>query len=151
MITIKIPPHQISNTQIREWGEVMKMAKRASSLAGDAAKDVKKRMGLMGDNPNAYLLYTDDPTSAVLMAACGDMAAICGASEIVGVLTVMGENFPADAFEAERPSPDHPRIAALWLAPSKQFCPRCRSYRKDNPAAELCERCETVIGASHAH
>lgn len=134
--------------ELSEWGDIMRMARRAASLAASCPEttEAKKRLTLLGDCPNAFVLYTDDPTTAGLLMCCPDMPAICNASEIVGVCIVMQENFPSDSFEAERPSLEHPRIAAPWVAPSKGFCPRCRSYSKQDQSAELCARCTNVIG-----
>ena len=125
---------------IREWGAVMRLARRAALLAGEE----QRRLGrVMEQEDSSIMLYTDDPTTAGLFARNSDMAAMCKTSSIEGVCIVMGDNFPPAAHEAERDDPELPRVAAMWFPALGDKCPRCRLFRRTE--GEVCKTCERTI------
>jgi len=122
---------------VNEWGEVMRLARRASLLAGEE----QRRLGRISEQEDSsILLYTDDPTTAGLFLRCEDMSAICKVSSIEGVCIVMGEKFPPSAHEAERDDLEMPRVAAMWFPAPGVKCPRCRLFRRIEKD-ELCSKC----------
>jgi len=125
---------------IIEWGEIMRMARRASHLA---IEDARRRGAITDPLQSAILLYTDDPSTAGLFLCNPDMAEICNASEIEGIC-IAGEGFPAAAFEAARDDIQLPRVAAMWFPATGRKCPRCRKYTAREPA-DLCQRCASVV------
>ncbi len=128
---------------IAEWGAIIRMARRASNLAVDDAK----RQSLITDPLSAaVMIFTDDPTAAAVMAIDPDLKVYCGVSQIEGVATVMGENFPPAAFEAERTDKDMPRVAAMFFHAAGTKCPRCRLVGNDG--TELCARCTAMMEAA---
>ena len=123
------------------WGIIMRLARKAANLA---VEDMRRKGIITDPLQAAVMLYTDDPTSAVFMAACEDLADICNVSTIEDVATVMGEKFPMQSFEAPRQDPEFPRMAALGFLAVGHKCPRCRKYTA--PAEDaLCPRCDGVV------
>lgn len=125
---------------IREWGSVMRLARRAALLAGEE----QRRLGRVTEQEDSsIMLYTDDPTTAGLFARNSDMAAMCKTSGIEGVCIVMGDKFPPAAHEAERDDPELPRVAAMWFPAPGDKCPRCRLFRRTE--GEVCKTCERTL------
>lgn len=125
---------------LMEWGEVMRLARRASFLASEA----QRQAGRISDPlDGSIFLYTDDPTTACWFKLEPDMAAICKTSAIEGVAILMGESFPKDAWEAGRADPEMPRVAAMWFPPPGTKCPRCRNFTVPG-SEELCRPCQTT-------
>jgi len=97
---------------INEWGEVMQLARRASSLATEDAR----RRGIIRDRLEASLIIlTDCPVTAGWFAFSDDLAAICGVSHIASVRIMfanLGDHIPAGMFEAVRADTDMPRVWA---------------------------------------
>jgi hypothetical protein len=129
---------------IAEWGAIMRLARRASFLATEDAR----QKGLIRDpEQSAIMLYTDCPTTGTWFnAKRGETARICKASQIEGVAIVMGENFPPESFEAERSDLELPRVAAMFFYPTGSYCPRCRTWNVVD-GHEMCRRCEQMIFA----
>lgn len=125
---------------IAEWGAIMKLARRASMLATESQR---KAGNITDPLDSAILIYTDDPTSAAIFAACPDLHNICKTSHIEGVYCRM--DFPLDAFEAERGSDELPRVAAMYSPAIGTKCPRCWNYRTPN-GQELCNFCMGWMG-----
>lgn len=129
---------------INNWGGVMRMARRASTLA---TEDARKKKLITDPEESSILLYTDDPTTATWFSytnSVGDLRAICKTSHIEGVTIMMGENFPPAAFEAERPDPEWPRVAAMFFRAPGTKCPRCRLWRNISPNP-ICDPCTLMI------
>jgi len=127
-------------TDIGDWGAAMRLARRASLLAGEE----QRRLGRVTEQEDSsMMLYTDDPTTAALFALTSDMAAICKTSAIEGVCIVTGEDFPPAAHEAERDDPELPRVAAMWFTAPGNKCPRCRLFRQTD--GEVCKPCEKTL------
>ena len=125
---------------IREWGSVMRLARRAALLAGEE----QRRLGRVTEQEDSsIMLYTDDPTTAGLFARNSDMAAMCKTSAIEGVCIVMGDKFPPAAHEAERDDLELPRVAAMWFPAPGDKCPRCRLFRRTE--GEVCKTCERAL------
>lgn len=130
----------MTNESIREWGAVMRLARRAALLAGEE----QRRLGRVTEQEDSsIMLYTDDPTTAGLFARNSDMAAMCKTSGIEGVCIVMGEDFPPAAHEAERDDPELPRVAAMWFPAFGDKCPRCRLFRRTE--GDVCKTCEKTL------
>lgn len=127
-------------SDISEWGAAMRLARRASLLAGEE----QRRLGRVTEQEDSsIMLYTDDPTTAGLFANNPDMAAMCKTSSIEGVCIVMGDKFPPAAHEAERDDPELPRVAAMWFPAHGDKCPRCRLFRWTE--GEVCKTCEKTL------
>ena len=127
-------------TGIREWGAVMRLARRASLLAGEE----QRRLGRVTEQEDSsIMLYTDDPTTAGLFVRNSDMAVVCKTSAIEGVCIVMGDKFPPAAHEAERDDTELPRVAAMWFPAPGNKCPRCRLFRWTE--GEVCNPCEKTL------
>lgn len=128
-------------------GAILQMARRASHLAFDDAK----RAGIC-KNPMdaAMLIYTDCPCTSAWLSRFPDLPEICGVSQIEGVACGMGDLFPPSSFEAERPDPDMPRVAAMFFFAEGTKCPRCRKVVSDCDVNGLCPRCRRVTLA-HLH
>lgn len=133
----------VAGPDIHQWGAVMRAARRAASLA---AEEMRQRKVIMDPLESSILLYTDDPTTAALFAHEADMAAICKASAIEGVVITMGDRFPPAAHEAPRDDMELPRVAAMWFPAPGEKCPRCRNYTQ--PAdLETCRPCGLAVRA----
>lgn len=127
-------------SESESWGAVMRLARRAAFLASEE----QRQLGRITDPlESSILLYTDDPTTAHLFRACGDMAAICKASSIEDIRTVMADKFPPASHEAERDDPELPRVAAMWFPPNGEKCLRCRNYTV--VAGDICARCTAML------
>lgn len=126
---------------IEEWGEIMKLARRAAMLA---TEDARAKKLITDPLESAVLIYTDDPTAATFFLVEPDLAAICKVSAIEGVCIIMGEKFPPAAFEAQRADLEFPRVAALWFPPLYAKCPRCRNYTRPEEA-DICPKCEKQV------
>ncbi len=126
-----------------EWGATMRMARSASS---QASEDMRRRKVIKDPLASSILLYTDDPTTAGWFLNEPDMASICNASAIEGVVIVMGEQFPPASFEAVRTDPELPRVAAMWFPAPGLKCPRCRNFTRPSES-DVCAICETQTRA----
>lgn len=126
---------------ISEWGDVMRLARRSSSLA---IADARQR-GLIKDPLDAaIMLFTDDPDADAMLSDNDDLKHICLVSEIIGISTVTSGSFPPSSFEAVRPEASYPRIAAMFFHAVGGKCPRCR-LRGGLGERGICARCETII------
>ena len=125
---------------VSEYGQVIRMVKRASSLAVASAPK--------GTSPkaSAILVYTDDPTIAAMLSREQDLRHFARVSQIEGICFARDGQFPEGTHEAERPSPDAPRIAALWFPAQGDECPRCQLFHRELTDG-LCARCDRVIAA----
>ena len=120
-----------------EWGDIMKMARSASSLA---TEDARKK-GLITDPlDSSILLYTDCVCTAHIISSQEDMEKICKTSNIEDVCVSFNSGFPPDAFEAPRIDVKSPRIAAMFFRAIGSKCPRCRNYTKQE-GEEICVTC----------
>jgi hypothetical protein len=126
---------------ISEWGQCVRLARRASSLA---CEEMRAKGRITDPLDSSIMLYTDDPTTAGIFATCSDMAAICKTSAIEGVAIVIGENFPPSAFEVRVDDLELPRVAAMYFPAPGTKCPRCRNFTKRD--LDVCAQCATVVG-----
>jgi hypothetical protein len=123
---------------MEHWGELMKMARRAATLA---TEEMRKRGVISDPLDSSILLYTDDPTTAALFSTQNDMATICKTSAIEGIC--IADAFPPASHEAERMDMEFPRVAAMYFRAPGSKCPRCRNYTVA-PEDEICGRCERL-------
>ena len=126
--------------KISEWGAVMRLARRAASLA---TEDTRLKGKITDPLESSIAIYTDCPVTAGIFYRCGDMAAICKTSAIEFVATVMGDKFPGGAFEADRDDLEMPRVAAMFFPSPGTKCPRCRNYTVSH--GEVCAACKERV------
>jgi hypothetical protein len=123
-------------------GDLIKLARRSGFLA---LNDAKKKNICQNPMNAALLIYTDCPCTAAWFSRLEDFENYLGVSQIVATACVIGEDFPEDSFEAKRPDPEMPRIAAMFFHVVGTKCPRCRKFTENTDHRDLCARCASVI------
>lgn len=122
---------------ITDWGAIMRLARRASMLATEEQRKLKR---ISDPLDSSIMLYTDDPSAAAILFGEPDLAAICKTSAIEGVC-IVGNSFPPAAREADRSGDmEMPRVAAMFFTAPGLKCPRCYIFRRPSGDA-VCSAC----------
>lgn len=102
----------MTEANIIDWGNAMRLARRAASLA---TEDSRKKGLIKTKDEASIIVLTDCPRTAAWFARSEDTAAVCGVSHVASVRVMIinpGDTIAPDTFEAERLEPNQPRVWA---------------------------------------